>query len=175
MPHAKLKRPSQRRFEEILATNAIINCDLTPDDARRALIIYGPDVYALKANSVKSKPTIVPSFVPTSLPSYILQEHMDITLCTDFFYVQSQVFLYILSRKVKFHCIANVNDRSKNTMLKYIKAATQMYHERGFRVRHLVADLEFEPVKDDILPIRLETVAKDDHVGDIERNTRHIK
>ena len=60
-------------------------------------------------------------------------------------------------------------------MLKYIQAAVQMYHERGFRVKHLVADLELNPVKDDILPIKLETVAKDDHIGDIERNIRHIK
>ena len=60
-------------------------------------------------------------------------------------------------------------------MLKYIKAAAQLYHERGFRVRHIDADLEFDPIKDDILPIRLETVAKDDHVGDIERNIRNIK
>ena len=36
--YAKLKRPSQRRFEEILATNAIVNCDLTPDDWRVPVI-----------------------------------------------------------------------------------------------------------------------------------------
>ena len=50
-----------------------------------------------------------------------------------------------------------------------------MYYERGFRVRHLVADSEFDPVKDDILLIKLETVAKDDYVGDIERYIWHIK
>ena len=32
--YAKLKRPSQRRFEEILATTAIVNCDITSDDTQ---------------------------------------------------------------------------------------------------------------------------------------------
>ena len=89
--------------------------------------------------------------------------------------MQSRVFLYILSRKVKFHCVANVEDKSKATMLKYINAAVHIYHSRGFHVKHLVADLEFDTIKDDVLPIKLETVAKDDHVGDIERSIRHVK
>ena len=83
--YAKLKRPSQARFESILASNVLKNCDLTPDDAKRALIIYGPDVFAIKAKSTKDRPTPIPSFVPISLPTYILEQHKNITLCVDFF------------------------------------------------------------------------------------------
>ena len=112
-----MKRPSQERLESILTSNFIANCTVTADDARRANIIYGPDVYSLKANMVKPKPTLIESFIPMTLPSYILSEHKDVTLCADFFYVKSQVFIYSLSRKIKFNCVANVQYRSHRTMV----------------------------------------------------------
>ena len=92
-----------------------------------------------------------------------------------FFYIQSHVFLYTLSRNIKFHCIAAVEDRSKKTQLQYINGAVELYHNRGFRVNHIIADSELQCIKDDMRPIHVETVAKDDHVADIERGIRQFK
>jgi hypothetical protein len=40
--YKKIGRPSEKDFTEILEHNLIQNCPVTPDDARRALKIYGP-------------------------------------------------------------------------------------------------------------------------------------
>jgi hypothetical protein len=45
--YRKIGRPSQHQFEQILAKNLIRNCPVTVDDAKRALLIYGPNVAAL--------------------------------------------------------------------------------------------------------------------------------
>ena len=49
------------------------------------------------------------------------------------------------------------------------------YHARGFRIIQLHADLEFEKVREDILPIRLMTCGKDDHVPEVERSVQTQK
>jgi len=46
--YGKIGRPSQPQFEQILAKNLIRNCPVTVDDAKRALLIYGPNVATLK-------------------------------------------------------------------------------------------------------------------------------
>jgi hypothetical protein len=46
--YRKIGRPNEAEFQSILRRNLIRNCPVTPDDARRALIIYGPDIAALK-------------------------------------------------------------------------------------------------------------------------------
>lgn len=93
--YRKLGRPSQQRFEDIIKKNFIRNCPITVDDARRALIIYGPDIASVKGKTVTGKPTEhVPNFKSVDIPAPILQDHRDVTLCMDFFYVQGQIFYH---------------------------------------------------------------------------------
>ena len=46
--YRKLGRPDEAVFEALLRRNLIQNCPVTVDDAKRVLVIYGPDVAALK-------------------------------------------------------------------------------------------------------------------------------
>jgi len=95
----KIGRPSQQQFEPILAKNLIRNCPVTVDDAKRALLIYGPNVAALKGKTTKGPSQHVPTFNPVQIQGFILQHHSDVTLCMDIFYVQGHPFLHTLSRK----------------------------------------------------------------------------
>jgi hypothetical protein len=81
----KIGRPSQQQFEKVLIKNRIRNCPATVDDAKRALIIYGPDVAALKGHTTKGLSKHVPTFNLVQLPDSILQHHRDV--CMDIFYV----------------------------------------------------------------------------------------
>ena len=45
--YQKLGRPSQRSFELFLCRNLIQNCPVTVDNAKRAVLIYGPNVATL--------------------------------------------------------------------------------------------------------------------------------
>ena len=54
--YRKIGRPSKAEFQSILRQKLIRNFPMTPDDAKRALIIYGPDIAALKGKRPTPKP-----------------------------------------------------------------------------------------------------------------------
>jgi hypothetical protein len=84
--YRRIGRPSEADFQRILRNNLIRNCPVTPDDAKRALIIYGPDIAALKGKTVKSTAEArAPTFVAVPLPAPIMEHHRNVTLCLDFF------------------------------------------------------------------------------------------
>jgi hypothetical protein len=47
--YRKLGRPDEVEFHDILKRNLIRDCPVTPADAKRALLIYGPDIAVIKA------------------------------------------------------------------------------------------------------------------------------
>jgi hypothetical protein len=49
------------------------------------------------------------------------------------------------------------------------------YTSRGFNVMNLHGDHEFECVRPDLLPIHVDIVSPDSHVGEVERSIRTIK
>jgi hypothetical protein len=60
-------------------------------------------------------------------------------------------------------------------MIKHIDSALHLYRSRGFSVSDLHTDNEFECIREHILPVHLNTVASDGHVGKVERSIRTIK
>jgi hypothetical protein len=46
--YRKLGRPSQQQLEDILSKNVILNCPVTVDNAKRAMLIYGPDLATVR-------------------------------------------------------------------------------------------------------------------------------
>ena len=50
-----------------------------------------------------------------------------------------------------------------------------MYDSRGIHIHNLNTDNEFECIKDDILPVQLNVVTGENHVGDVERFIRTVK
>ena len=56
-----------------------------------------------------------------------------------------------------------------------MKKAINVYHSRGIHVHNVNTDNEFECIKDDILPVHLNVVAAEEHVGDVERSIRTVK
>ncbi|KAL7574572.1 hypothetical protein ACA910_015922 [Epithemia clementina (nom. ined.)] len=168
-----LGRPSRRVFELILANNLLRNCPITLDDARRADKIFGSDIGMLKG--VKGPSSSVPSTMPTTLPAHIMESHHRVTLAMDIFYVNGIAFFHTISRKLQFRTIAPIASRNKATLLLETMAIIKLYQARGFIVDNIHADREFECIKNELLPVNLNTTAADDHVGEVERSVRTIK
>jgi Reverse transcriptase (RNA-dependent DNA polymerase) len=174
--YRKLGRPSQQKFEDIISKNVITNCPITVDDARRAHIIYGPDLATLKGKTTTGPPTAhVPSFQAVPIPSSMLDHHSRVTLCVDFFFVQGQAFIHFISRKIQHRVVEPVANRSKSIIIKHINKVFSLYRSRGFTIVDLHCDNEFECIRNDILPVNLNVVAADSHVGEVERSIRTIK
>ena len=87
--HRKIGRPSQAHFENILKNNLIHNCPVTVDDARRAIVIYGPDMASLKGKTTAKQSSSAPSFDQVHILAPILKENTDLTLAIYYFFVQA--------------------------------------------------------------------------------------
>ena len=174
--YRKIGRPSESDFLHILSTNLIRNCPVTVDDAKRATIIYGPDIASLKGKTTRSSAAPhVPTFQAIPIPAHVAAHHRELTLCMDFFFVQGIAFLHSISRKIGFRTLAQVPNRSKTTILKETKSITHLYHARGLTICDIHADNEFECIREQVLPIDMHIVPADSHVGEIERSIRTIK
>ena len=82
-----------------------------------------------------------------------------------------------ISRGIKFGTAEMITSRHHKPILGAIKQVCRIYRTRGFRVELLLMDGEFESLRGDMaeLGITLNTTAKDEHVGEIERYIRTIK
>jgi hypothetical protein len=169
-------RPSEEDFEWYLRENFIRNSPITADDAKRATAIYGPDVAALKGKTRRGADAPhVPSFKAIPIPAPILLHHRDVTLCSDFLFVQGIPFFHTISRNIGFRTLTAVPDRSKKTILRETRRAINIYTTRGFIVHGMHCDNEFGCIKDDVLPVKLDIVPADSHVGEVERSIRTIR
>ena len=174
--YRKLGRPSEAEFQSILQLNLIRNCPVTPDDAKRALLIYGPDVAVLKGKMTRTTAAPrVPTFEAIPIPAPIAAHHRNVTLCLDIFYVQGLAYLHTISRPIGFRTVAPITDRNKATLLRETKAVLRLYHARGLTVRDIHSDHEFECLRADLRPIVMDVVPPDSHVGEVERSIRTIK
>ena len=168
-------RPSQVKFEELIAKNLIVNCPITVADAKRAAIIYGPDPAFLKGKATKQKPSRVNVTAPLEIPRHIADHHRDVVMCADVFHVQGLMFLHTISRKLNFRTVALIPSREKLVLLEELNAVIELYHNRTFRITDVHADNEFECLRQELAQIRLNIVAQDDHVPEIERSIRTVK
>jgi hypothetical protein len=171
-----LGRPDEKSFRSLLQNNLILNCPVSPNDAHRALAIYGPDVATLKGKTTRATAAArAPTYLAVPLPPTILEHHRNVTLCVDFFFVQELCFFHTISRDIGFRTVAPVADRSFKTILRELQAAIQLYTDRGFTVCAIHGDHEFECTRLALSPLHLNIVAADGHVGKVERSIRTIK
>ncbi|KAI2501302.1 Reverse transcriptase (RNA-dependent DNA polymerase) [Fragilaria crotonensis] len=174
--YRKIGRPNEAEFQSILRRNLIRNCPVTPDDARRALIIYGPDIAALKGKTTHAPPAPrAPTFVAVPLPAPVLLHHRNVTLCVDLFFVQGLPFFHTISRDIGFRTVAPITDRRQPTLWRELQAVLRVYRDRGLTICDVHCDHEFECLRPSLLPIVMNVVPTDSHVGEVERSIRTIK
>ena len=155
-------------------TTSFRNCSVTHDDAKRALAIYGPDVAVLKGNMTReSAAPRVTTFDAVQIPAPLLANHRDVTICADLFFVQGLCYFTTISRNIGFQTASTpLPNRSLSTLLTALRDVIRTYTLRGFVIRDVHANHKFECVRDDLRPIELNVVARDSHVGEIERSIR---
>jgi hypothetical protein len=174
--YRKIGRPAEAEFVELLRRNAIRNCPVTPSDAQRALIIYGPDIAVLKGKSTRSHAAPrAPTFIAEIIPASVLEHHRNVTLCIDFFFVQGLPFLHTISRGIGFRTAHPVADRSKATIMQRLRVVIKLYQARGLTVRDVHGDHEFSCIREALRPIGLNIAPADSHVGEVERSIRTVK
>ena len=93
--------------------------------------------------------------------------------------MQGIAFLHRISRGYNFRTVETIKDfgkrYSKSKMITGIKKCINMYHARGLQVSQLNIDNECECIEEEIRPTRLNIVAADEHVSNVEQSTRTAK
>ena len=170
-------RPSSEDLRYYLNENMIPNCPSTTRDLGNAEYIWGKDLGSIKAKTVRRKPRQRQVSMGTNIPLTIMQQYRDVTLSTDIMKVMGIPFLMSISKHIKFGSGGRLLDMKNETILKHFKAIIGAYSIRGFRVKIVIADGQFESLRGDIadLGADLIIVARDEHVHDIERFIRTIK
>ena len=173
--YRKLGHPSEKTFRHLLDSNYIRNCPITSDDAKRALLIYGPDIATLKGKRTRRQHPRIPDHTPVLIPAPIIEQYKTIRLFVDIFWVNGQPFFHTISQWIQFQTVARIRNRTKQTLLMELKAVMQMYHARGFVISRVDGDNEFQCITNDILPVVMNIADADDHVHEVERSIRTVK
>jgi len=169
-------RPSTQEYIQILANNLLPNCPVTTDDVTAATNIFGPDIGSLKGKTVrKTQKAIIESITP--IPIDIYNKYKMVTLCIDVMYVNNIPFLTSISRHLRFGTVEWLKDLKKNTIVTEIKRLTNIYKERNFTVKLILADGQFENISNDVLGlgISMNITGRDEHVPEVERYIRTLK
>ena len=104
-------------MEAILNNNLIKDCPVTTSDYRTVVDIYGVNLGSVRGKMAKVRPGHVRTGVITPLSDSILDLHVSVTLCADIFYVDDDMYLRTVYRKISFVTTSYVNSRKYNMLL----------------------------------------------------------
>jgi hypothetical protein len=166
--------PSEKDFRNMVSSNMITNCPVTPTDINAANKISGPNVASLKGKKVwVTQEPVLTSYV--KVPQEIVDINKEITITADVMFVDGLGFMITSSRGVKFTTLDHVPTKSKANLINSLKKVFEIYTQRGFTIQTALMDREFECLRDDLRGITLNTTAESEHVPEIERQIRVIK
>ena len=136
-------RPSNRTFLKIIDNKLLPNCPVTRRDIAIATAIFGPDIGSLKGKTVRQGGTHVEATL-TDIPASIMTHYRDLVVCGDIMFVNKIPFMMTISRHLKFGTAEMLKNQKDPALLASIKQVNRIYAKRGFRIRHLLMDGQFE-------------------------------
>ena len=169
-------RPSTAEYIQIVEKNLLTNCPVTREDIAAAEKNFGTEVGILKGKTVRRGAEHV-EVAEVTIPSEIMSEYRDVIIGADVMYINKLPFFVTMSRNLKFSTAELMMDQKQATMVDHVKRIQSIYHKRGFRVSTFLMDGQFDVIRDDLadMNITLNTVARGEHVPEIERHIRTIR
>ena len=177
----QIGHPSDQDFKTLIkakdnvSQSLLHDCPTTLTDVTNAQTIFGPSLPRMKGTSVRTKPIrMEPDYV--RIPREIVEMNRNVTLVGDVLFVCGLPFLITLSRRIRFVTLQFMPNRTVKELTKGFKNVLNLYKRAGFLVQCALMDNEFEPLKQALLDcLDVNTTAKNEHVGEIERKIRHVK
>jgi hypothetical protein len=164
--------PSPRDFKNMVRSNMIKNCTVTPTDIDNARKLFGADITTLRGNTVRRTQDAVMAY-SVAIPKEIMDLNKEVTLVL---LVIDMPFVTSLSRKLKFATMEYVSSRSEPNLIKSLLKIVKLYKARGFEHRTALMDRDFECLRIELLGngVNLNTNAASERVPYIERHIRLI-
>jgi len=83
-----INMPGNDYFLHLVEPNFFRNSPVTPDDVKRAIAIYGPDITFLKGRSVRKRPMLIQTIQTVAIPKTIKEHHSNVIVSIDHLIVQ---------------------------------------------------------------------------------------
>jgi len=112
---------------------------------------------------------------PDGVPQDIRSKYQSITLSIDIMYVSKLPFLLTVSHGLHFGTVEYLPNRQISTVSQAIRKDAQLYQLRGFTMGVVKANLEFQPISEQLQHLQLNICAQNEHVSTIERFIRTVK
>ena len=112
------------------------------------------------------------------IPKKLLKLYHNIIIGIDYIFVNGLLFFITVSQNIKFTTIEYVLRKSDSTTMKCLKTVINLYKRRGFKVRIILGDNEFESLKIKIIDkfkTELNPTSKSEYKPIIERQIRVVK
>ncbi|KAL7469296.1 LOW QUALITY PROTEIN: hypothetical protein ACHAXS_009566 [Conticribra weissflogii] len=171
---AKVGHPTEREFGELVHHNMIANCPINNQDITNANKIFGPDLPGLRGKTTRVKPMSVQTDY-VAVPRYLLAKNKQVCLTADVLYVDGTPFLVTASRGIKFITIEHSPTQTTSQLKQSLIRIMQLYGRAGFKIQTILVDGQFDPLKQHLPNVVINTTANSEHVGDVERCLRVIK
>ena len=140
--------------------------------------MFGKDTHEIKGNTARSNPHEVTT-THYDLPTQVIKKFKDVTTLEEIFFVNRMSMLTSRSDKIKILAVSFMENRTKRTRFNSLKTVANMCDMKGFKVRVMKDDGEFEDLIEPFAALELDVdmsiTSKDEHVGKIEMIVRVVK
>jgi hypothetical protein len=172
--------PSDIDLANAVEHNVIGNNPFTRRDIRIVRKIFGPDVPAMKGETVRRKSKMPREDDISNIPPSIIKEYSKVHLSIDVIHVNGIKFLISYSKHIGLLQTYCVRKNNREAILECILKMIQTYKSRSvFTVVTIEADGAFESIKhelqDDPYHVTLSTCDADRHVETVKRQIRFLK
>ena len=137
--------PSDLDLANGIENGNIQDCGFDCGHIKIANEIEGPSKHVIAGKSVQRKSKMPRESSRMSIPPSILRRYGEVTIGVDYFYINGNCFLIIISKHIKFYQCLCVKDTSSETFLQTVTKLSPIYKVRGFKIKTIHADRQFEP------------------------------
>jgi hypothetical protein len=169
--------PSTKELLRLIDGKLLANCPVTQQDIMAAEHFFCPDFGSLHGKTVRRAPHAIVDAPTGALPVETMAQYRLVTLAIDQMFVNKMPFLVSFSLNIRFGTAEKLGSKSDKMVLAALKDVFKRYQGGGFNVKTILADQEFESLRGDLasVQVQLNSTARDEHVGDIERYIRTVK
>ena len=173
--YIRMGRPSEKDFRRIVSERIVEDCPVSVTDVDNAQIIFGKDLGAIKGRTIRGKLNNVEiPFISARDPLY-----KNLSMCVDLMEINGVQMLVSVTRKLKLLMARFLPSKTKEDVFNATKEMIDEYSRHGFEITAILSDGASEFISAGVSMathrVRWNTVAKNQHVPEIERNIRLIK
>ena len=128
----------------------------------------------MRGKTVRVKPERVEAEY-VEIPRDFYRLHQFVTFVGDVMFVNGMPFLLTLSRTLSFGTAEILTSRTAPRLGRSLTRVMRLYASRGFIMRCIMVDMKFEPVKEHVALVEINTNAAHEHMGEIEHFVRTVK